>query len=261
MSLLARLRGPSPDSAFSGGSWSSNQGNPESHGHRANRAKASGRLRTVRWRDLRLWLGLGLMIVAMIVGARLMTGSDEMVSVWRATRDLGVGAVPEAERVSVSLGTIDESYLTAASPLAGRMLLPVPVGALIPAAAVGTGTPSNTRMVTVAVDPLHAPTELAPGDRVDVWATQSDGAQTVSAPPLLALASVLVVAAGGEDVGLGGEIAVVLEVPADQVHIVVAAVRTGSIDLAAVPMSAEPVAAGSLTAEPVAASPVTAARS
>ena len=93
-------------------------------------------------------------------------------------------------------------------------------------------------MVTVPVDPLHAPTNLAPGDRVDVWATPSDGAQTASVSPVLALGSVLVVAAGGEDVGLGGEIAVVLEVPADQVHIVVAAVRAGSIDLAAVPMTA-----------------------
>jgi Flp pilus assembly protein CpaB len=118
------------------------------------------------------------------------------------------------------------------------MLLQVPVGALIPAAAVGTGTTTDIRMVTVPVDPLHAPTDLASGDRVDVWATQNDGAQTTSAPPVLALASVLVVSADHEDVGMGGEIAVVLEVPADQVSVVVAAVRAGSIDLAAVPMTA-----------------------
>lgn len=197
----------------------------------------SERMRQVRWRDTRLWLGLGFMIVAMVWGASLMSGSESTVTVWRASRDLLPGAVPVVEPVAVSLGAAAESYLTADRPLEGRMILPVTAGSLVPAAAVG-GVPSpGARRVTFPVDPLHAPVDLAAGDRVDVWATLTDGGQTPAAPPVLVLPRVLVVSADRESVGVGGEIAVVVEVPESEVSTAVSAIRSGVVDLAAVPIT------------------------
>jgi hypothetical protein len=195
------------------------------------------RMRRVRWRDTRLWLGLGLMIIAMAWGASLMSSSDSTVTVWRASRDLVPGALPIVEPVAVSLGAAAGSYARADAPIEGRMTLPVSAGALVPMAAIGTAPSTGTRRVTIPVDPLHAPIDLAAGDRVDVWATASDGGQTSIAPPSLVLPQVLVVSADRESVGVGGEIAVVIEVPQADVSAAIAAIRSGVVDLAAVPIT------------------------
>lgn len=195
------------------------------------------RIRRHRWRDARLWLGLGLMIAAMVWGASLMSGTDSTVTVWRASRDLLPGAVPAVEPVAVALGAASGAYATADRPLDGRMVLPVAAGSLVPIAAVGGLPDAGARRVTIPIDPLHAPIDLAAGDRVDVWATATDGGQTAALPPALVLAGVLVVSADRESVGVGGEIAVVIEVPESQVSTAIAAIRSGVVDLAAVPIA------------------------
>ena len=195
------------------------------------------RMRRMRWRDTRLWLGLGLMIIAMAWGASLMSSSDSTVTVWRASRDLVPGALPIVEPVAVSLGAAAESYARADAPIEGRMTLPVSAGSLVPMAAIGAAPSTGTRRVTIPVDPLHAPIDLAAGDRVDVWATASDGGRTSIAPPSLVLPQVLVVSADRESVGVGGEIAVVIEVPQAEVSAAIAAIRSGVVDLAAVPIT------------------------
>jgi len=63
------------------------------------------RLVRARWRDGRLWLGVVLIIASMVVGSRLISHSDERVTVWRATHDLSIGSEPaDLEPVAVALG-------------------------------------------------------------------------------------------------------------------------------------------------------------
>ena len=202
---------------------------------------SAARMNRMRWRDVRLWVGLALILVSMIAGARLLSGPDGAALVWRASADLARGGVPVAEPVQVQLGDAAADYLPADVPINGRMLIAVPAGALIPARAVGDPPRGEVREVTVPVDPLHAPVGLAAGDRVDVWATPTDPADTGLAPaaPALVLPQVLVVAADREALGVGGEIPVVLEVPTAQVPPLVLALRTGDIDLTAVPITDE----------------------
>jgi hypothetical protein len=77
---------------------------------------------------------------------------------------------------------------------------------------------------------------LQAGDVVDVWsmprpdATASDGAE-----PDLVLPAAVVASVAEDSIGIGGEIAVVLEVPSEVVAAVVSATRTGVVDLVAVP--------------------------
>ena len=200
------------------------------------------RIRRFRWRDLRLWLGLALIIVSMLIGARVLAGPDGSMTVWRASRDLAVGAVPVVEPVTVQLGGASSAYAPAGRPLAGRMLVAVPAGALIPAAAVGDPGSGRARHVTVPVDALHVPAALTAGDRVDVWATPSDGGRA-TAPPALVLSAVSVVSADRENVGVGGDLGVVLDVPVDAVGPLIAAMRAGVVDLTAVPITDAPVSA------------------
>ena len=202
------------------------------------------RITRLRWRDVRLWVGLALILVSMVAGARLLSGPDGAALVWRASADLVRGGVPVAEPVQVHLGDAAAAYLPADAPIDGRMLIAVPAGALIPARAVGDPSVGDVREVTVPVDPLHAPVGLTSGDRVDVWSTAKDAATTdldpTAAAPVLVLPGVLVVGADREALGVGGEIPVVLEVPTAQVALLVQALRTGDIDLTSVPITDEP---------------------
>jgi hypothetical protein len=120
----------------------------------------------------------------------------------------------------------------------GRLRWPIGSGELIPRGALDDGAGPAIRRVTVPVDPLHAPAALQPGDVVDVWSmprpdTAVDPARGLE--PALVLPAAVVASVAEDALGLGGEVGVVLEVPLDVVPSVVAATRTGVVDLVAVP--------------------------
>ncbi|HRK48490.1 MAG TPA: hypothetical protein PK324_22875, partial [Nocardioides sp.] len=49
------------------------------------------------WRDPRLWVGVVLVAVSVVVGSRTLAAADDTVQVWAAAADLGVGQRVEAE--------------------------------------------------------------------------------------------------------------------------------------------------------------------
>ena len=198
------------------------------------------RLRIVRWRDLRLWVGLAIMVVAMFAGAFLLSRGEQTTTVWRASSDLSIGSVPMATPVTVALGEAQGQYLPASEPLTGQLRWPVAAGDLIPRGALGYSPLLDARLVTLPVDPLHAPVHLATGDIVDIWSTPAEVAGGIAAKPVLVFSRVTVAEAAVDAVGIGGEIAVVVEVPADGAAQLVAAARSGLIDLVAVPITSQP---------------------
>ena len=199
------------------------------------------RLRIVRWRDLRLWVGLAIMVVAMFAGAFLLSRGEQTTTVWRASSDLSIGSVPMATPVTVALGEAQDQYLSAGEPLTGQLRWPVAAGDLIPRGALGYAPLLDARLVTLPVDPLHAPVNLATGDIVDIWSTPAEVAGGITAKPVLVFSRVTVAEAAVDAVGIGGEIAVVVEVPADGAAQLVAAARSGLIDLVAVPITSQPI--------------------
>ena len=78
------------------------------------------RMRVMRWRDLRLWAGLVIILFAMFIGAFLLSRGEETTTVWRASSDLSVGAIPVATPVTVSLGAAQDQYLLASEAGRGR---------------------------------------------------------------------------------------------------------------------------------------------
>jgi hypothetical protein len=192
------------------------------------------------WRDPRVIAGVGLIAVCALIGGTLLANAGPSGLAWSAVRDLGVGAVLTPEdvvAVPVDLGDASMAYADAATqtPPTGRLITGVRAGELLPAAAVTTEVPADIRLVTVAVEPLHGPADLAPGDRVDVWTTAQSGLDGGDALPTLALERALVAAVSYDETGVSGDIGVVLEVPVERIGALVAALRSGALDLVRVP--------------------------
>jgi hypothetical protein len=211
----------------------------------SGRARPSGRTGAARrvtlagFGDVRLWLGIALVVAAMGAGSFIVTTGHDTVTVMQATRDLAVGAVP-TDLVPVTIGrtSATQTYLASSAPVDAVLVRSVHAGELVPASALGSRTARPHRTVTLPVDPLHAPTALQGGDHVDVWLS-SDRAGDGGASRLV-LADAQVVAVSADRTGVGGEIAVAIEVPESDVGAVVTASRTGVIDLVAVPVDDSP---------------------
>jgi len=199
--------------------------------------------RRARWRDLRLWLGLMLIVASMFAGAKVISSGTSTVTLWRAAKDLAIGTVPEVEPVAVSLGGAATAYLAATSIPEGRMRYPIAAGALIPVNAVGAAIPVSTRLVTIPVEPMRMPVGLAAGDVVDVWAAPANPNESSPLAPSPVLRNIRIATVDYEGDGLRGELPVVLDVTDAQVPQLIAAAR-GAISLVLVPLEAQPVAAG-----------------
>ena len=172
----------------------------------AVRARAPG------WRDPRLWLGVALVAVSVLVGARLLGGADDTVEVWSAGADLAAGQpVTEgdlvARRVRFHEAADRERYLRVGDRLPDDATLSRAVGAgeLLPAGALSAAEEGLTEV------PIWAPAEvipasIEPGSVVDVWVTPPPGAGNVAKGSVLVLDDVVVVAVprGEDSFGPGG---------------------------------------------------------
>ena len=205
------------------------------------------RLAPPRWRDTRLLLGLLLVAVAVVLGARGVAASDSTELVWAVTRDLAAGSTigaGDVERRAVRLDATAGHYLAASSTPTGYVLTrPVGAGELLPAAAVvPSSAAGDVRLVTVPVQRFHFPADLAKGARVDVYATPkaATGSAGASAPPSERVLANALVAGVERDAGRLAASAsgtgVVLAVAPSDVATLVAALQRGAIDLVRVPV-------------------------
>lgn len=186
------------------------------------------------WRDTRVIAGVALIVVCMLVGARLLAGGSDTAMAWQATRDLAPGAVVAPDDVvAVAIpAALAGAYADGSGLPTAPLDRPLLAGEILPA--VTEAQIRDARWVTVPVEPLHAPVDLAPGERVDVWATEGDDLSATPIPDLV-LESVLVSEVAVDGVGLGGEYGVVLEIDPRDAAALLTAVRSGGIDLVRVP--------------------------
>ena len=153
---------------------------------------AARRLATPRWLDTRLVLGVLLVLLSVLVGARVLAGADRSQLVWATSRALAPGSVLAAEDlVAVRVRLFDTAglYLDAEQP--------APVG-YVAARGLGAGEllPDDAlrrpeldvdyRLVTVLVELGHVPPDLVDGQQVDVWLTpdrEPGSAAPAATPP------------------------------------------------------------------------------
>jgi hypothetical protein len=226
----------------------------------------AARLAPPSWLDTRLVLGVLLVLVSVVVGARVLSAADRSQLVWTTTRDLAPGAELTADDVvamPVRLFGNAGRYLSAEQPPPVGYVLSRGLGAdeLLPRDALAApGRDLDFRYVTVNVRPGNAPPDLRSGEQVDVYVTPEQRQSAVageSAPPVagtaaatsapappapltgsrLVLASVTVLSVPPEQgFGAGSEQrAVVLQVRPDAVASLLSATELGRIDLVRLP--------------------------
>lgn len=198
----------------------------------ATRAVAPG------WRDPRLWLGLGLVALSVLVGARVFAAADDTVPVWAAATDLAAGQPLDPDDLRVvevrfADGAEPDRYLPASAepPVEATLVRSVASGELLPAQAVGrAGEP----LVEVPLATAALPAGLRPGAAVDVWVTPAAGGEAVTAERVLHDVVVVSTSRAEAAFGPGGEQQVLLGVPedgAEAVGRVLAAAADGRVAL------------------------------
>ena len=223
----------------------------------------ANRLATPGWLDGRLVLGVLLVLVSVVVGARVLSSADRSTAVYAVTKDLAAGSVLSAgdlEQVRVRLFDNADSYVAAGSPPLGYVVRRgLGRGELLPVEALSPPDADvDYREVTVPVEVGHLPPELAAGSQVDIWVTP-EAAGEAAAPPAqegqdpataeglelrgaqLVLQGVTVLGVQTEAGRFSGSttIPVVLQVRPTDVAGLVSAMSLGRIDVVRVPRDAE----------------------
>jgi hypothetical protein len=204
----------------------------------------ASRLATPRWLDTRLVIGVVLVLLAVVVGARVFATADRYTRVYVASHPLAPGEHLVAGDLTVGQvrfhGQGDAYIAVTGAPPVGYLVTRY-VGAheLVPLDALSASATAAaaSRFVTVPVQPGHLPDDLGHGDLVDVYLTAKPaGGAAVPAPTLVLPAAAVADSSGGARSFSGtSTISVVLSVPTERVGQVVHAVESGTIDLVRVP--------------------------
>ena len=210
------------------------------------------RLGRPRWLDARLVVGVVLVLLSVVVGARVVSAASQTVPTWAAARPLAAGTVVQEQDVRLLDVRLDDvstgAYLGAADPPTGRVLdRGLAQGELVPAAAVMPPGSTPLRRVAVPVDSLHTAAEAAAllDRRVDLFATSDEDGTPVTRAVLRG-ATVVDVRAGG-----GGDLAVVVLVPPAVAPELVAALRAAALDVVVVQGEGEEVPEGAVRYDPL----------
>jgi hypothetical protein len=183
------------------------------------------RVRPPRWLDLRLALGVLLVLGSVLVGARVVSAADATVPVWSATGDLAAGTVLSADdlvAVPVRLDDVAPAYLAASTRPEGRVLgRAVRAGELLPRSVLED--PADLVQLALPVQAGYAPPGLARGQAVDVYAV-ADPALGATGPTggdvRLVVGGAPVQAVSGRGDGVltttASTVQVVVAVPADE---------------------------------------------
>jgi hypothetical protein len=176
-------------------------------------------VRPPRWLDLRLVLGVLLVLGSVLVGARVVGAADATVPVWAVAGDLAAGTELTADdlvAVEVRLDTAADAYLSTSTRPEGRTLArAVRSGELLPRSALEE--PEELVQVALPVQAGFVPPGLARGQLVDVYAVADPAAGAVAA----ADGSVTAVVERAPVQGLSGRDSGVLSSPTTSVQVVV----------------------------------------
>lgn len=144
------------------------------------------RVATPRWLDLRLILGVVLVLAAVLLGAVVVSRARHTGHEVAVTRDLAAGTTLRADDLRLVDAQLPDggAYLPSTDRAVGKVLTrPLTSGELLPAAALGTQPRATTVTIPFGAD---AAPQLHRGQRVVVWLS------TPSCPNLVLLPDVVV---------------------------------------------------------------------
>ena len=177
------------------------------------------RVKAPGWLDLRLVLGVLLVLGSVLLGARVVSAADATVPVWSAASDLAAGTELTAEDlvvVDVRLDDAADRYLSGSTRPDGHTLARgVRAGELLPRSALED--PADLVQLALPVQGGYVPPGLRRGQVVDVYAL-ADPAAGATGP---AMGSVTLVVGAAPVQALSGTAQGVLSTPSTTVQVVV----------------------------------------
>src|SRR4051794_9276779 len=187
------------------------------------------RVRPPQWLDLRLVLGLLLVLGSVLLGARVVSAADATVPVWAAAGDLAAGTVLTADdlvAVDVRLDDAARAYLSTTTRPAGRTLSrAVSAGELLPRATLVE--PDELVQLALPVQSGYVPPSLQRGQRVDVYAVADPAAGATA----VADGSVTEVVTSAPVQAISGRTEGVLSTPTTAVQVVVSVAADEAADV------------------------------
>ena len=146
-------------------------------------APAVRRLRSSRWRDPRLAVGVVLVAGSVVVGARVVAAADDTVPVWSLRNDVPSGAELTADDVTITRVHFDdagdaERYFDGGEPIPDELVVghDLLAGELLTRSALVEPESEEISEVPLPVADGLYPPDLATGDLIDVWVMPSDEA-------------------------------------------------------------------------------------
>ena len=183
------------------------------------------------WLDLRLVLGILLVLGSVLLGARVVGAADATVPVWSAAADLAAGtelAADDLVAVDVRLDDTADAYLSGTTRPEGRTLArAVRAGELVPRSALEE--PADLVQLALPVQAGYVPPGLQRGQVVDVYAV-ADPAAGATGP---AVGSVSLVIAAAPVQALSGDADGVLSTASTTVQVVVSVAADEADDVLA----------------------------
>lgn len=190
--------------------------------HAASDVPAATRAQSPGWRDPRLWVGVALVAVSVVAGARLLGGADDSVTVWSAASDLAPGDRLTADDLVATSVRFDEPadlgrYLATGEALPDDLQLVrgLGEGELVPSAALGSAEESDTVSLSLSFPSELVPSGIGTGSVVELWVVPgADGRRTELTGPVLSDVVVIDAPSATESLGsVGGGRQLVLGIP------------------------------------------------
>ncbi|RNM13608.1 flagellar biosynthesis protein FlgA [Nocardioides pocheonensis] len=185
------------------------------------------RAQTAGWRDPRLVVGVVIVAVCVLVGARVLAGADDTVAVWSLRHDVAAGATLGAgDLVPVRVHFAGDGaghYLPAGSgPAPGGVAAhDLTAGELLPRSGLASESRAALVEVPLSVAPDDLPASVGRGAVVDVWVTPkvaAAGDERVRARLALDDVVVLAVPESGDGLAPSTTQQVIVGVDAAQAH-------------------------------------------
>jgi hypothetical protein len=165
------------------------------------------------WLDVRLLLGVVLVLVSVLIGAKVVSGASRTYPAVAVTRDLAAGKILSSDDVKLAQVQLPDHgkgvYLSTLSDAVGKQLdRALSAGELVPGGAVAQTEPRTTLTVPIAAG---AAPNLHTGQRIEVWVSTAACSSVVLLPDVT-VQDVHADAGGSFTSGTGGQ-DVVISVP------------------------------------------------
>lgn len=141
------------------------------------------RNRRARWKDGRLVLGVLLVAITALAGAKLLSSADDTTTIWAAKHDLPAGTKLTGDdlttaRVRFTNSEDAERYVAADADLKGLVVnRAVDAGEFMPRDAAVSESDRDRTEMPLSVASGRLPSDTAAGDDVDVWVVPKDADQ------------------------------------------------------------------------------------